>query len=72
MRKRLINKALDQVILDELYLILRVTDQLMENLIKVKERGNKADLRKKRGDKRGCYLKKLIKEMNKTGITFNV
>lgn len=71
-RKRLINIALDQVILDELYLILRITDQLMENLIKVKERGNKADLRKKRGDKRGCYLKKLIKEMNKTGITFNV
>lgn len=44
----------------------------MENFIKVKERGNKVDLRKKREDKRGCYLKKFIKEMNKIGIIFNV
>jgi len=72
-RKPLINIALDHVILDELHLMLRVTDRLMENLIKeVIERDGEADLNKKRGEEKGLYLKKLVKEINKTGITFNV
>ena len=72
-RKPLINIQLDHVILDELHLMLRITDRLTENLIKeVIERDNKADINKKRGEEKGQYLKKLVKEINATGITFNV
>ena len=72
-RKPLINISLDHVILDELHLMLRVTDRLMENLIKeVMERDNKADINKGRGEEKGLYLKKFVKEINETGITFNV
>lgn len=53
--------------------MLRVTDQLMENLItEVMERDSKADFTKRRGEEKGLYLKKLIKDINGTGITFNV
>lgn len=53
--------------------MLRVTDQLMENLItEVMERDSKADFTKRRGEEKGLYLKKLVKDINGTGITFNV
>ena len=53
--------------------MLRITDRLTENLIKeVIERDNKADINKKREEEKGQYLKKLVKEINATGITFNV
>ena len=72
-RKLLFNTALDHVILDELHLMLRVTDRLLENLIKeVIERDGKADMKNKRGEEKGLYLKKLFKEINNTGITSNV
>ena len=52
-RKPLINIALDHVILDELHLMLRVTDRLTENLKKeVIERGNKTDINKRRGEEK--------------------
>ena len=53
--------------------MLRVTDRLMENLIKeVMERDNKEDFNKRRGEERGLHLKKFVKEINEAGITFNV
>lgn len=56
-RKPLINISLDHVILDELHLMLRVTDRLTENLIKeVMERDNKADINKGRGEEKGLYI----------------
>ena len=66
------NTELDHVILHELHLMLQITDRLMENLVKeVIERDNKTDINKKREEK-GQYLKKLVQEINATGITFNV
>lgn len=48
------NIDLDHVILDELHLMMRVTDRLTENIItEVMERDGKADMSKKRGEKKG-------------------
>ena len=44
----LFNIELDHVVLDELYLMMRITDRLTENIItEVMERDSKADLLKK-------------------------
>lgn len=72
-RKPLFNIALHHIILDELHLMLRATDRLLGNLIKeVMERDGKADINNKKGEEKGLYLKKLFKEINNAGITFNV
>ena len=53
----LINIELDHVVLDELYLMMRITDRLTENIItEVMERDSKADFLKEREDK-GIYFK---------------
>lgn len=45
--------------------MLRVTDRLMENLIKeVIERDNKTDINRKRGEEKEVRLKKLVKAIN--------
>ena len=49
----------------------RVTDRLLGNLIEeVMERDGKADMNNK--EEKGLYVKKLVKEINNAGITFNV
>ena len=51
--KALFNIELDQIILDELHLMMRVTDRLTENLItEVMERDSETDMSKKRGEKK--------------------
>ena len=69
----LFNIELDHVVLDELYLMMRITDRLTENIItEVMERDSKADFLKKRGEDKGIYFKRLISVINDLGITFLV
>ena len=69
----LFNIELDHVVLDELYLMMRITDRLTENIItEVMERDSKADFLKKRGKDKGIYFKRLISVINDLGITFLV
>ena len=64
---------LDHVVLDELHLMMRVTDRLTENVItEVMERDRKTDFLKKKGEEKGIYLKRLIRVINEVGITFSV
>ncbi|XP_048580720.1 uncharacterized protein LOC125561179 [Nematostella vectensis] len=64
---------LDHVILDELHMMLRITDRLTENLIiEVMEKDSKEDMHKPRGECKGIGLDKLIKAINDIGIKFNV
>lgn len=71
--KPLFTIDLDHVILDELHLMLRVTDRLTGNLIKeVMERDSNEDIYKKKKEDKGKYLGNLIKLINNTGVTFNV
>lgn len=71
--KPLFNIDLDHVILDELHLMIRVTDRLTENIItEVMERDGEADMSKKRGEKKGIYLEALVSTINKIGIPFSI
>ena len=64
---------LDHVILDELHLMLRISDRLTENLIKeVMEHDSEADFLKKHGEPKGIYLNKLVTVINSLGISFSV
>ena len=64
---------LDHVVLEELHLMMRITDRLTENIItEVMERDSKADFLKKRGEDKGIYFKRLISVINDLGITFLV
>lgn len=64
---------LDHVVLDELPLMMRISDRLTENIItEVMERDSKSDFSKKRGEEKGVYLKRLIAVINSLGITFSV
>ena len=72
-REPLIHINLNNIILDELHLMSRVTDRLMENLIKeVVEKDSKEDINKKKGEEKKIYQQKLVKEINDVGITFNL
>ena len=56
-RDPLLNIELDHIIIDELHLMMRVTDRLTENLInEVLERDSKADAGKKRSEQSGVFL----------------
>ena len=67
----LFNIELDHVVLDKLYLMMRITDRLTENIItEVMERDSKADFLKERGEDKGIYFKRLISVINDLGITF--
>lgn len=50
---------LDHVVLDELHLMMRISDRLTENIItEVMERESKSHFLKKRGEEKGVYLKR--------------
>ena len=49
---------LDHVVLNELHLMMGITDTLTDCIIKVTERDSKSDFLKKRGEDKGIYLKK--------------
>lgn len=64
---------LDHVILDELHLMLRVTDVLINNLLEdVLEWDKKDDLGKKKSQKRGVHLEEFIKTVRSCGVSFDV
>ena len=70
--KPLSNIELDHVILDELQLIMRVTDHLTENIITEEmERDGESDMSKKGGDRKEIYLVALVSRINKIDIPFS-
>lgn len=69
----LINVPLDHIILDELHLLLRITDVLLSNLIEdAMELDDKEDNIKKRGEPKGIHLQKLVNTIHSCGVTFNI
>ena len=63
--KPLLEIEVYHIILDELHLMLRISDRLLENLIKeVMEKDGKEDFDKSKKQETGLNLKKLIKTMN--------
>jgi hypothetical protein len=64
---------LDHIILDELHLLLRITDVLLANLIEdAMEWDDKDDFLKTRGQPKGVRLKNLTELINQCGVTFSV
>ena len=69
----LLNIPLTHVIPDELHLLLRITDKLLQNIIdEVLERDAVEDFYKPRGHPKGIYLTRLMKAINDLGISFSV
>ena len=70
--KPLLDVQLSNIVLDELHLLLRVTDVLLTNLIEdAMELDDKNDFLKKREPK-GVNLRKLTQLINSCGITFSI
>ena len=64
---------LPNVIPDELHLLLRITDKLLQNVIdEVLERDSVEDFDKPRGQTKGAHLKNLVQAINDLGISFSV
>ena len=69
----LLSVPLDHIILDELNLLLRLTDVLLSNLLEdAMELDDKDDYTKKRGEPKGIHLRKLTQLINSCGVTFRV
>ena len=69
----LLNVLLDHIILDELHLLLRVTDTLLDNLIEdAMEWDEDEDWCKSKGKHKGFHLKKLVTTINSCGVTFSI
>ena len=62
--------TLNDVVLDELHLMMRISDRL-SIITEVMERDSKSDFLKKRGQEKGVG-KRLIAVINSLGITFSV
>ncbi len=68
----LLDVPLCNIVLDELHLLLRVTDILLANIIEdAMELDDKEDFLKK-GEPKGVHLRKLTQLINSCGITFSV
>ena len=69
----LLNIELDHVILDELHLLLRVVDVLLNNLLEdVLQWDKKDDLNKKRGEKKGVHRERLQAAVRSCGVSFDI
>ncbi|XP_028408194.1 uncharacterized protein LOC114530773 [Dendronephthya gigantea] len=69
----LLDVPLSNIVLDELHLLLRVTDILLSNLIEdAMELDDKKDFLKKKGEPKGVCLQRLAQLINSCGVTFNV
>ena len=69
----LLNIPTTHVIPDELHLLLRITDKLLQNVIdEVREQDAVKDFDKPRGQPKGTYLAKLVKAINDLGISFSL
>ena len=68
----LINIDLDHVVPDELHLLLRVTDRMLQNVDEILEKDAIDDFNKPRGQPKGVLLKKFVEDVNEIGLTFSV
>ena len=69
----LLDVQLSNVVLDELHLLLRVTDILLANLIEdAMELDDKKDFLKRKGEPKAVNLRKLTQLINSCGITFSI
>lgn len=69
----LLNIPLTHVIPDELHLLLRITDKVLQNIIdEVLERDAVEDFDKPRVQPKGIYLTRVVKAINDLGISFSV
>ena len=69
----LLDVPLSNIVLDELHLLLRVTDILLTNLIEdAMELDDKMDFSKRKGEPKGVNLRKLSQLINSCGVTFSV
>ena len=69
-RQPLVNIDLDHVIIDELHLLLRVTDVLSHNIL---QDAMERDAREKcKNPLSGTHLKALVAAINQCGVSFNV
>ena len=69
----LINIPLTNIVPDELHLLLRITDRLLQNLIdEVLERDDTADFTKSKDQEKGVFISKLVKTINDLGISFAI
>ena len=69
----LLNIDLDHVIVDELHLLLRVMDVMLDNIItEVIDWGKDEDFEKTSKEARGIHLKKLVTEIRSCGVGFDV
>ena len=72
-KKPLLNIELDHIVVDELHLMLRVTDILTENIITECLNWDKHDdLNRKKGEPQLLHLKKLIQVIRSCGVSFDV
>lgn len=72
-REPLLNIQLDHVVVDELHLMLRVTDILLENVIDAALDWDKfIEMDRTRGQERGVHLKKTVEHIKSLGISFDV
>lgn len=71
--KPLLDIALDHVVPDELHLLLRITDRLLENIVEeVMEKDSVNDFNKPKGHPKGVGLTNLVKAINDCGVPFKV
>ena len=69
----LINIDLDHVLADELHLLLRVTDRMLQNVVdEILEKDAIEDFNKPKGQPKGVLLKKFVDDVNSLGVTFFV
>ena len=68
----MLNIELDHVIVDELHLLLRVTDVLMANLITEAMEWDKEEEFEKKGAAKNVHLEKLINTIRSCGVSFEV
>ena len=72
-KQPLLNIPLDHIVVDELHLMLRVTDILIENLVnECLDWDREDDLNKKKGEAKGAHLKNLIQVIRSCGVSFDV
>ncbi|CAB4016317.1 Hypothetical predicted protein [Paramuricea clavata] len=69
----LINIDLDHVLADELHLLLRVTDRMLQKVVdEILEKDAIEDFNKPKGQPKGVLLKKFVDDVNSPGVTFSV
>ena len=72
-KQPILNIPLDHIVVDELHLILRITDILIGNLVQECLDWDKDDdLDHKNGAATGLYLKSLIRVIKSCGVSFDV